>query len=255
MKVLLQIKVCDTEIGKWLAETLAIFRIQGQGLYNKKGSAMSEYALNPEFAITTDAALRDLFPPTHDLAIQKCQNHIDAHARSYIERSPFMCLGTQDANGKADVSPRGDPAGFVQILDPYTLAIPDRPGNNRLDSLANIVSNPSVGLLFIVPGFDDTMRVTGQANLTTDPAILSTMTVNDRVPKIAIIVKVTNVFIHCAKAFRRSRLWDAAYHQDRSELPSLMKIAMDQTQSAPIDQKVQQQLDEALEDAYQNTMY
>ena len=125
------------------------------------------------------------------------------------------------------------PGGFVRILDPRTLAIPDRPGNNRLDSLANIIANPTVGLLFIIPGFDDTLRVNGQASLVTDPALLDTMIVNDRVPKLAIVIKVGEVFMHCAKAFRRSHLWDPEHFQDRREMPSLSKIILDQTTGAP----------------------
>ncbi|MEP6445877.1 MAG: MSMEG_1061 family FMN-dependent PPOX-type flavoprotein, partial [Hyphomicrobiales bacterium] len=165
---------------------------------------MNETQMNPKFAVTDEETLRNLFQPTSKLAIQKCQSQLDKHSIAFIKRSPFICIGTQDADGKADVSPRGDPVGFVQVLDQHTLAIPDRPGNNRLDTLSNIISNPSVGLLFIIPGFDETMRVNGQASLTKDPQLLSSMSVNDRNPKIAIVVKVTTVFIHCAKAFRRS---------------------------------------------------
>lgn len=216
---------------------------------------MSTYQINPAFTITDETTLRALFPATHDLAVQKVLDHLDPHAKAYIMRSPFICIGTQDASGKADVSPRGDPAGFVQILDDQTLAIPDRPGNNRLDTIVNILSNPNVGLLFIVPGFDDTMRVNGQAQLSTDPELLERMAVNGRVPKLAIVVEIQSVFIHCAKAFRRSKLWDPAQHQDRRELPSLVKIVLDQTGSAPDDPKVQQQLDEGLEHSYKTTMY
>src|SRR5690606_16305086 len=148
------------------------------------------------------------FQPTHDLALKKMLTSLDKHAQAFIGRSPFLCIGTQNRDGKADVSPRGDPAGFVKILDEHTLAIPDRPGNNRLDSLVNITTNPSVGLLFIIPGFDDTLRVNGQATLLTDPALLNSMSVNDRLPNLAIVVRVTEVFMHCAKAFRRSKLWN-----------------------------------------------
>ena len=159
------------------------------------------------------------------------------------------------STGKADVSPRGDPAGFVKILDRQTLAIPDRTGNNRLDSLVNILANPSVGLLFVIPGFDDTLRVSGQASLTTDPAILTTMSVNDRVPKLAIVVKVSEVFMHCAKAFRRSQLWNPDRFQDRRELPSLSKIILDQTTGAPSDDDEMQKIDDDLEEEYKRTLY
>uniref|UniRef100_UPI0035125551 MSMEG_1061 family FMN-dependent PPOX-type flavoprotein n=1 Tax=Roseibium sp. TaxID=1936156 RepID=UPI0035125551 len=143
---------------------------------------------------------------------------------------------------------------FVKVLDPQTLAIPDRPGNNRLDSLANIVANPNVGLLFLVPGYDETLRVSGRATLVTDPDLLQTMSVKDRAPKLAIVVKVSEVFLHCAKAFRRSHLWDPEHQQDRSEMPSLSKIILDQTTGAP-DEKEMQKLDAALEETYRKTLY
>ena len=123
---------------------------------------MTALELNPDFAIIDEQALRGLFEPTHALAIQKCQDRLGVHAQEFIRRSPFLCIGTQNLAGKADVSPRGDPAGFVKVLDGRTLVIPDRPGNNRLDTLSNIIANPVVGLLFIVPGFDDTLRVNGR---------------------------------------------------------------------------------------------
>lgn len=119
---------------------------------------MTAFELDPEFAITDEPSLRGLFEATHALAILKCQDTIGEHAREFIRRPPFLCIGTQNLMGSADVSPRGDPAGFVKILDERTLAIPDRPGNNRLDTLTNIIANPSVGLLFVIPGFDDTLR-------------------------------------------------------------------------------------------------
>jgi PPOX class probable FMN-dependent enzyme len=210
---------------------------------------------DPKYAIADEASLRSLFDATHDLAVVKCRDTLDAHAQAFIRRSPFLCLGTQSADGRADVSPRGDPKGFVQILDARTLAIPDRPGNNRLDSLVNILANPSVGLLFIVPGFDDTLRVNGRAHLTRAPEILETMRVNDRQPKLAIVVEVREVFMHCAKAFRRSHLWDPDHFQDRREMPSLVKIILDQTSGAPDDAATMRKLDDDLEEDYKRTLY
>lgn len=138
--------------------------------------------MDPQFVISDEAALRQLYPATHDLALKKFQQELGLHAQAFIRRSPFLCLGTQDLSGRADVSPRGDPPGFVRVLDSNTLAIPDRPGNNRLDSLSNIIENPAVGLLFMIPGFDDTLRVNGMANIVTDPGLLATMEVNNRLP-------------------------------------------------------------------------
>jgi PPOX class probable FMN-dependent enzyme len=215
---------------------------------------VTDFQIDPKFAITDEQSLRGLFQATHALAIQKLQTSLGEHAQAFIRRSPFLCLGTQNLDGKADVSPRGDPPGFVRILDDRTLAIPDRPGNNRLDSLSNIVANPSIGLLFIVPGFDDTLRVNGQATLTTDPALLESMRVNDRVPTLAIIVRVGEVFMHCAKAFRRSHLWDPAHFQDRTEMPSLVKIILDETSVAPAEDEMRK-IDADLEEAYKRTLY
>jgi uncharacterized protein len=215
---------------------------------------MTEFKVDPEFLVTAEHSLRAMFQAQTSLAVHKVQGSLDAHAQAFIRRSPFLCIGTQDLDGRADVSPRGDPVGFVQILDPRTLAIPDRPGNNRLDSLCNILGNPSVGLLFIIPGFDDTLRVSGRARLVTDPAILGRMSVNERIPKLAIVVTVREVFMHCAKAFRRSHLWDPAHFQDRSVLPSLSKIILDQTTGAPGDDEMAK-IDADLEDEYKRTLY
>ena len=215
---------------------------------------MHNLDIDPAFLIPDEAALRSLYEPTHALAVQKAQTSLGPRAREFISRSPFLCVGTQDGGGRADVSPRGDPPGFVKILDDRTLAIPDRPGNNRLDSLTNILANPRIGLLFIIPGFDDTLRVNGLARLTTDPALLQTMSVNGRVPVLAIVMSVEEVFLHCAKAFRRSHLWDQNYRQDRSEMPSLIKMILDDTTGAP-DESEMRKIDENLEQDYTRTLY
>lgn len=216
---------------------------------------MTQFKLNPKFAITDEQSLRHLFDATHPLAIRKCQDSLGKHAREFIGRSPLLCIGTQNPDGTADVSPRGDPAGFVRVLDERTLAIPDRPGNNRLDTLVNILANPSVGLLFVIPGFDDTLRVNGRATLVNDPMLLAGMSVNDRIPKLAIIVEVNEVFMHCAKAFRRSHLWSPDHFQDRSGMPSLAKMILDETTGAPSDADEMRRIDDDLEDDYRRTLY
>ena len=216
---------------------------------------MIEPHLKPEFWVRDEADLRSLFPPTHPLAIRKCQNHLDKHAKDFVARSPFLCIGTQSPKGLADVSPRGDPRGFVKVLDDRTLLIPDRPGNNRLDTQTNILANPAVGLLFMIPGFDDTMRVNGTAQITRDPDLLALLAVNDRTPLVAIVVTVREVFLHCAKAFRRSKLWDFSQIQDRSAMPSLVNIILDQTTGAPEDPGEMKKLDADLEVDYQKSMY
>lgn len=216
---------------------------------------MVDHTLDPTHVITTEADLRALFPPTHEVAINKVLTSLDQHARDFIMRSPFLCIGSQHSEGKADVSPRGDPAGFVTILNDRTLAIPDRPGNNRLDTLSNIVANPNVGLIFMVPGFDETMRVNGTAQLTKDPTILDQMAVNGRAPRLAIIVTIQEVYIHCAKAYRRAALWDPANHQDRSTYPSLLAVVNDQIGNPAADPATQAEQDAALEVEYRETMY
>ncbi|WLS01574.1 pyridoxamine 5'-phosphate oxidase family protein [Shinella oryzae] len=216
---------------------------------------MTAVQLNPDFIVADEHSLRSLFAPTHDLAVQKCLKSLGKHAQDFIRRSPFLCIGSQGADGKADVSPRGDPPGFVTILDERTLAIPDRPGNNRLDTLSNIVANPTVGLLFVIPGFEDTLRVNGQATLTRDPALLESMAVAGRAPKLAIVVSISEVFLHCAKAFRRSRLWSAEHFQDRAAMPSLIKMILDDTTGAPDDKDEMRKMDEGLEEDYRQSMY
>jgi uncharacterized protein len=216
---------------------------------------VDETDLKPAFVIADEGELRALFPETHRIAVEKCQPRLDTHAREFVARSPFLCIGTQSPDGRADVSPRGDPPGFVRVLDDRTLVIPDRPGNNRLDTMTNILANPAVGLLFMVPGFDDTMRVNGKARITRDPELLASLVVQDRVPTVAIVVTVEEVFIHCAKAFRRSKLWDPAQRQDRSAMPSLIKIVRDQTSAAPVDADELKKLDADLEAAYRSTLY
>ncbi len=211
--------------------------------------------LKPEFLVKDEADLRSLFPPTHEISIAKCRDRLDKHAMEFLARSPFLCIGTQSADGTADVSPRGDPRGFVKVLDERTLLIPDRPGNNRLDTQSNILANPSVGLLFLIPGFDETMRVNGTARITRDPDLLTLLAVQDRLPRVAIVVAVKEVFLHCAKAFRRSRLWDPAEHQDRREMPSLRRIIHDQTSETPPDPEVMTRMETELEEQYQKTMY
>lgn len=216
---------------------------------------MTNHDVSDPHAIKDEAALRSLFGQTHPLAVQKCIPQLDKHCREFIANAPFLCLGTQSATGKADVSPRGDPPGFVKVIDEQTVAIPDRPGNNRLDSLSNILANPAVGLLFMIPGFDDTLRINGTARITTDPTLLADMAVKDRAPRIAIVVTVTEAYMHCAKAFRRSRLWDPEARQDRGTMPTLAQIILDQTTGIPDDKKEMAQIDADLEEDYRKSMY
>jgi PPOX class probable FMN-dependent enzyme len=224
----------------------------------EEGTRMEDAALRDrEVAIDGQEELRGLYGPPMDLAVMKQIDRLDRYARQFIARSPFLCMATSDADGNADVSPRGDPNGFVQVLDDHTLAIPDRPGNNRIDSMSNVVANPKVGLLFFVPGIDETLRVNGQARIVRDEAILARCAINGRVPKVVIAVSVEQVFFHCAKALKRSRLWDVTRHADRRELPSLARIIMDQASETGTcaDDALVDQIDQLVEDNYRTGLY
>ena len=182
-----------------------------------------------ETEIDCEEDLRSLYGEPSEMAVRKCIDRLDEHSRAFIALSPFVCIGTSGANGGGDVSPKGDAPGFVIVLDDNTLAIPDRPGNNRLDSASNVLANPSVGLLFMIPGIDETLRVNGAARLTADPEILSRMEVQGKQPRSAMVVEVREAMMHCAKAFRRSRLWQDDYRQERTALAPLAKMIADQT--------------------------
>jgi uncharacterized protein len=208
-------------------------------------------------AVPGESALRDIFGRPGDLAKRKDIGHLDKHCRRFIELSPFLCIGTADKNGKADVSPRGDPPGFVQVLDDKTLIIPDRPGNNRLDTMSNIMENPNVGILFMIPGFEDSLRINGRATIVRDPEILKKAAVDGKEPKVAIRVTVDEAFLHCAKAFKRSRLWEPDSIVERSAMPSLGKIILEQTAppAKPPTEKEVTDCDKYIDEAYKTEMY
>jgi PPOX class probable FMN-dependent enzyme len=153
---------------------------------------------------------------------------VDDAARRFIARSPFCLLATADSAGRADVSPRGGPPGFVRTLDDRRLVIPDLSGNNLLDSLTNIVENPHAGLLFVVPGRDETLRVEGDACLTTDPNVLACWDDELRRPRVAIGVTVATVYIHCAKSFRRGRVWDPQSWTELADAPDICEVIIEQ---------------------------
>jgi len=178
--------------------------------------------------VASEGDLRALYPQPSDLVQRKDLKRLDRHCRNFIAHSPFMILATSGADGSVDASPRGDAPGFVQVLDDHTLLIPDRRGNNRLDSLANIIANAQVGLLFLVPGIGETLRVNGRASVVTDAAVLAGMAVGGKVPTAAVRVEVEEAFLHCAKAIIRSKLWQDDYRAGRDEIPSLGRMIADQ---------------------------
>jgi len=175
-------------------------------------------------AIRDEAELRDLLGEPSDLVRAKIADRFNDLTRQFVDRSPFVVLATSAPDGSCDVSPRGDPPGFVRVLDEQTVLLPERPGNRLADSLRNVLRNPHVGLLFLVPGVGDTLRVNGRATIVTDEELLAPSAVQAKVPKLGLLVDVEEVFTHCSKAFLRAQLWDPSRHVDRSELPSSGEI-------------------------------
>lgn len=206
-----------------------------------------------DHVIATEAQLRDLYRSPSDLVAQKVVAQLDDHARAVISAAPFVLIGTASPDGTADVSPKGGPAGFVVVLDDHRLAIPDLAGNNLLDSIGNIVAGSGIGLLFVVPGMDETLRVNGRACITTDPKVLDACAVKDRRPKAAIGVTVTQQYMHCPKAFRRSALWDHSTWPDRTSLPTLGAILRDQI--SMVADVPAETIDEILESEYADSMW
>lgn len=205
--------------------------------------------------IGDEASLRANFHAMHPLAVQKVLPALDRYSRQFMAMSPFLVLSTANAQGKADVSPRGDPPGFVHVIDDKTILIPDRPGNNRLDTMVNIVENPNVACLFFIPGFEDTLRVAGRARITDDAELLKACTVSGKTPKAGIVVSIDEVFIHCAKALKRSKLWQDDYRQDRSQMPSIARIIMDQVCETGVDETQAAEADADVEGDYKTGLY
>ena len=171
--------------------------------------------------ITSVEELRADYPPMVKRAKTKEIAVLDQHCRDYLALSPFLVIGTQNKDGLGDVSPRGDIPGFVKVVDDTTIIIPDRPGNNRLDTLTNILENPNVGLIFLVPGVKETLRINGKAEIRDDEELMALCEVNGRLPRIVIQVRIETAFMHCAKALMRSKLWDPGVQIERRQLPSM----------------------------------
>ena len=187
-----------------------------------------------ENVVSTIEELRAIVqvPPPGARTLLKERATLDAHCRAFIARSPLLLIATADAHGRCDVSPKGDAPGFVQVLDDRRLAIPDRPGNRRLDGMQNLLTNPHIGLIFLVPGRDETLRVNGRAWITRDPETLRRSAVRGNTPLLGIGVEVEQCFFHCAKAFLRARLWAHDSWPARDSLPSFACMLFDQIQPA-----------------------
>ena len=191
--------------------------------------------------------LRDVYGPAIERARKKSLRRLDGHCRRFIELSPFVCMGTVGSGG-ADVTPRGDQPGFVRVVDETTLAMPDWPGNNRLDSLENLREDARVGLLFLIPGFEETLRVNGRAEISFAEELLGLW---EKRPKSALVIRVEEAFLHCGKAMIRSRLWDPAARVERSALPSYGQMLKDQIEIAD----TASEIEASVAEGYRNRLY
>lgn len=180
-----------------------------------------------EYEITTLEQLREVYPPPAERSIDKELDHLDDHCRRFIALSPFVLIASADGDGACDVSPKGGPPGFVRVLDDHRLLIPDATGNRRLDGMQNMLMNPRVGLLFLIPGMGETLRANGAVGLTRDPELLEGLQTGVRPAALALVVQVEQAYLHCAKALIRSGLWRAETWTEPSQLPSAAEILSD----------------------------
>lgn len=199
--------------------------------------------------ITTESQLRELYGYPSGRAKDKVFSKLDKHSINFIKNSPFLVFSTSSKQGKHDASPRGGLPGFVKVISNSELIIPDAKGNNRVDSLSNIIETGKIGLLFLIPGLDETLRINGSAYLSTDSLRLNLFNSEKNPPKSVIVITVEEVFLHCAKAFMRSKLWDESSKINRNEFPTMGQMLKDQlgSEDAP-------ETREAMEKRYQNDL-
>jgi PPOX class probable FMN-dependent enzyme len=202
--------------------------------------------------IDSEPQLRGLYQEPMELALLKQLDRLDEHCRNFLAHSPFAVIASTRPGRGTDVSPRGDAPGFARVLDANTIAIPDRPGNNRLDTMSNIVADAEVGLLFFIPGIDETLRINGTARLSRDPELLAAGAVNGREPRMIVLVSVREAFLHCGKALKRSRLWHDDYRIEKKNFPSLGRMIVEQTKPKAI---TVEQADAVVEEGYVNGLY
>ena len=193
-----------------------------------------------ERLVTSEQELRELYGFPGERAVAKEHPTLDEPCRAFIAHAPFLVMGTAGADGRCDVSPKGDAPGFVHVLDDHHLAIPDRLGNNRLDGMRNVVENGHVGLIFLIPGREDTLRVNGRARVVRDEALLERLAVAGKRPVTALVVEVEQVFLHCARAFKRAGLWQPERWPDASAVPSMQRVIWDLLPVKPAGQTVEQ---------------
>jgi hypothetical protein len=200
----------------------------------------------PSEFVDDEAELRRIYGSPSVLAAKKTLTRLDKHCVRFIELAPFACLATSDADGNLDVSPKGDAPGFVEVLNDTTLLVPDRMGNNRIDGHMNVLANPHVGLIFMIPGVEETLRVNGRARIVRDEATRDRFTVNGKAPTTVLMVAVDEAFLHCSKALKRSKLWGQEYRVERKALPTLGQMISDQVADAPDAETAERMIQESL---------
>jgi hypothetical protein len=196
--------------------------------------------------------LRDLMGDASPRSLAKELDHLDDHCHRFIAASPFLLLGSSSALGRCDVSPKGDGPGFVLVLDERTIVIPDRPGNKRFDGLANIIENPYVGTIFMIPNVQETLRINGRATIIRDAEILGRMAVNGKVPDMGIAIEIEQVFLHCPKAFIRSSLWDRVRQAGDRPVASFARMLIDHTKTEGV---TEEEVACELEERNKTTLY
>ena len=202
--------------------------------------------------VSDEAALRGLYQPPMELALFEQLDRLDSHCRNFLAHSPFAVIGSTRPGRGTDVSPRGDAPGFARVLNDHTIAIPDRPGNNRLDTMSNIVTDAEVGLLFFIPGIDETLRINGTARLLREPALLAAAAVNGREPRLVILVTAREAFLHGGKALKRSKLWHDDYRVEKRSFPSLGRMIVEQSKPAHV---TVEQAEAVVEEGYLTKLY
>jgi PPOX class probable FMN-dependent enzyme len=200
--------------------------------------------------LTGRASVRAHYGAPSEMSLAKELTRLDKHCRAFIALSPFVVLASSDAQGRCDSTPRGDAPGFVAVLDDVTLAIPDRSGNKRVDTMLNVMDNPRLGALFLVPGINETLRVNGRVRISLEPALLASMAVNGKLPNAITLLAVEEVYFQCAKALLRSDLWNPEKRVPRGTFPSLGRVLADQIKGTEAER-----LEQAIDERYRNALY
>ncbi|CAG7619822.1 pyridoxamine 5'-phosphate oxidase family protein [Paenibacillus allorhizosphaerae] len=208
---------------------------------------------NPfQHRITSEQQLRELLGYPSELVANKSITHIDEHCRTFIAQSPMVFIATSDRTGACDVSPRGDGAGFVHVVDDNHLVIPERPGNRRLDSLRNILSNPNIAIIFLIPGLEETLRINGKACIINDDSLLDKMKAHGKAPLLGLGVEVEECYMHCAKAFKRSKLWEHDAWPEQAQLPVVARILADHVKMQGV---TAEDVAKSLKESYEKRLY